>query len=438
MGNTMMHDYRLHKDLRNFLLAILLVAQMTSSAAAENLEQAWAAALAADHGLKASRDNSAAAGKQLAAVKAAHLPSVEMDADYIAVAELPTLKANLLGQSFQIPLAQRNSAVYSTTATLPIYTGGRIEHSVAAASSSLQAAKLSETTSERDLKLRVAEAYVNVLRASRWLQVAKSHQATLEAHSRDVDNLVKQGMAAKNAQLASQAALLDAEQQVLQAANTVDLTRAAYNRLLGRPLDQVVMLDELWPELTEDALPVLTQRALGQRSELKVMDRQIAALHEQAVAVRRETVPQVGISGGYDYLQDRYLAHEGQWVVALGVKWNVFDGGSARKRGSAIELQAAGLSEQKNELASLVTLQVRQSYLDIQATRKRVDVTEAAITQAEEAVRVVRDRYRNGLAPYTEVLDAETLRVNSETNHANAVYDAVMAGFRLKHAVGEL
>ena len=74
----MMHDYRLQKFLSVFSLAGLLVAQMASNAAAETLEQAWAAALAADHGLKASRDNSAAAGKQLAAAKTARLPSLEM------------------------------------------------------------------------------------------------------------------------------------------------------------------------------------------------------------------------------------------------------------------------------------------------------------------------------------------------------------------------
>jgi hypothetical protein len=36
------------------------------------------------------------------------------------------------------------------------------------------------------------------------------------------------------------------------------------------------------------------------------------------------------------------------------------------------------------------------------------------------------------------VLEAETLRVNSATNHANAIYDAVIAGLRLKYAIGEL
>jgi outer membrane protein TolC len=434
----MMNNYRLRKNSCVFSLAGLLVAVMASNAAAENLEQAWTIARDADHGLKASRDNSAAAASQLAAAKSARLPVVATGVDYFALTNLPELKADLLSQSFQIPLAQRNSVLYDATATLPIYTGGRIEHGISAASSSLQAAKWNETADEQNLRLRVAEAYVNVLRASNGLKVAESHVTSLEAHAHDADNLFQQGMATKNAQLSAQVALLDARQQALQAANSLDLAHAAYNHLLGRALDQPVMLDELSPESVDEALPVLTKRALDQRSELKVMDRQVAALRDQATAVRRETAPQVGLSGSYNYVQDRYLVHEDQWSVAVGIKWNVFDGGAARHRGSAIELQSSALFEQRDGLALAIGLQVRQAWLYVQETRKRITVTQSAIAQAEENLRVVRDRYVNGLTPHTEVLEAETLRVNSATNHANAVYDAVIAGLRLKYAIGEL
>ena len=71
--------------------------------------------------------------------------------------------------------------------------------------------------------------------------------------------------------------------------------------------------------------------------------------------------------------------HEDQWSVAVGIKWNVFDGGAARHRGSAVELQAAALSEQRDELALAIGLQVRQAWLDVQETRKRICVTESDI-----------------------------------------------------------
>jgi outer membrane protein TolC len=151
----MMHSYRLWKSSCVLSLAGLLVAVMASNAAAETLEQAWTIARDADHGLKASRDNSAAAASELAAAKSARLPVLATGVDYFALTNLPELKADLLSQSFQIPLAQRNSVLYDATATLPIYTGGRIEHGIAAAASSLQAAKLNETADEQNLRLLV-------------------------------------------------------------------------------------------------------------------------------------------------------------------------------------------------------------------------------------------------------------------------------------------
>jgi outer membrane protein TolC len=388
--------------------------------------------------LRASRENTAAAASQLEAAQSTRLPSVSLEAGYTALDNTPTSKADLLGQSLQMPVAQRESVVYKAMATLPLYTGGRIEGGIDAAAASLEAARLGEAGDVQNLKLRVADAYVNVLRAGRMLKVAESHVESLTAHTRDVENLHEQGMVARSDLLSVRVALADARQKALQAANALDLARAAYNRLLGRPLEQAVSLDELAPEAGQPSLASLTDRALVQRSELAALARQTEALRYQAVAVRGENRPQVALSGGYGYQENRYQVHEGQWMVTLGVRWNVFDGGVVSHRADAVERQAAALTEQRDDLASAIALQVRQAWLDVEETRKRIEVTQSAIAQAEENLRVVRDRYANGLSTNTEVLDAETLRANSEANHAAARYDAALAGLRLKRAAGDL
>ncbi len=81
---------------------------------------------------------------------------------------------------------------------------------------------------------------------------------------------------------------------------------------------------------------------------------------------------------------------------------------------------------------------MRKQWLAVDETRQRIKVTEEAVRQAGENLRVNRERYENGLAINSEVLDAETLRVRSESNHANAIYDAVLATLRLRRATGEL
>ncbi|MES2244863.1 MAG: TolC family protein [Pseudomonadota bacterium] len=419
-------------------LAALAAALLAGNAAAESLQQAWDTALSVDRGLKASRESTAAAASLLEAAKSARLPNLALEAGYTALDKAPAARVDFFGQSLQMPLAQRESAAYKAMATLPLYTGGRIERGIDAATAGMDAARLGESADAQNLKLRVADAYVNVLRASRMLKVTESHVASLQAHARDVGNLHEQGMVAKSDLLSVQVALADARQRHLQVANGLDLARAAYNRLLGRPLDQSVSLDDLSPEATQAQFHALTERALARRSELAALARQIEAMRHQAAAVRGETAPQVALSGGYGYQENRYQVHPGQWMVTLGVKWSLFDGGVAGHRASAVERQAAALTEQRDDLASIIALQVRQTWLDVEETRKRLIVTQSAIAQAEENLLVARDRYANGLSTHTEVLNAETLRTGSESNHANALFDAALAGLRLKRATGEL
>jgi len=423
-----------HFKCRKQVLLAVCIILLANGAAAENLNQAWNTAIAADHSLKSVRENTAAANQILAASKSARLPGVSLEAGFTALEHEPAI----IFAGTQIPTAQDDFVAYKAMTTLPLYTGGRISQGIDAATALVKAAELGETSSTQNLKLRVADAYISVLRTTRGLKVAESHVASLDAHARDVDNLREQGLVVKTAALSAQVSLLDARQRALQATNGLELAQSSYNRLLGRSLEQSVELEELSPSLGNENISDLTERALVQSSELAAMERQIEALRHQARAIKGENLPQIGVAAGYGRQQNRYMVEDGSWSVALGMKWNVFDGGVVRSKAGAIERQAASLIEQRDDLRSLIRLQVRQAWLDVGESRKRTEVTRAAIAQAEENLRVVRDRYVNGLASHTEVLDAETLRVNSETNHANAFFDAVMAELRLKRAVGEL
>jgi len=405
---------------------------------AETLQQAWDVALKVDHSLKAVRENTAAVTQQLKAAKAARLPGVSLEAGYTALDNAPASKVNFGPTPTEFFVGEKNSLSYKAIATLPLYTSGRITSGIKAADAAFQASRSQETSKTLDLKLKVAEAFVGVLRTARGLEVANSHVASLKAHARDVKNMHEQGMVSSNDLLAAQVALADAEQEAIKVKNALDIAKSAYNRFLGRPLNQVVALDDLQPEFFDEPLEALTERALRQRHELLALQDHIRALRHQAAGIRAETGPQLALSGGYGFQENQYQVHEGQWSVNLRVQWKLFDGGVIRHKASATERQAVALQEQYYDLRTNVVLQVRQYWLEVQETRKRIRVTEKAIAQAEENLKVNRDRYENGLSTNAEVLDAESLRTRSQYNHANAIYDAVLATLRRKRAVEEL
>lgn len=428
----------LFKKNQLFALVLLFGCVLPMALEAETLEQAWDIAIKYDHSLQAVRENTQASQYQLEAAKAARLPNVTVGAGYSMMENDPEAKVDFAGVSTQFPLAERESYSYKAMTVLPIYTGGKISRGIDAATSSLEASKKFEAGKVLDLKLKVAEAYIAVLRLSKALEVANSHVLSLSSHKADVENLYQQGMVSRNDLLAARVALADAVQSSMQVENRLDISQSAYNRLLGRDFQTAVLLKELEPQRVDLSLDMLLAQAIKQRYELRVLKEQADALKSKAKAVQAGNAPQVALTGGYDFQENEYQAHEGQWLVGVGVKWTLFDAGLIRHQSSAMARQARSLEKQYDEVLSLVKLQVRQYWLDVQETRKRLGVTEQSIDQAEENLKVNRDRYEHGLSTNTDVLSAEALRKNSQNNHANAVYDAVLASIRLKRAISDL
>jgi outer membrane protein TolC len=67
----------------------------------------------------------------------------------------------------------------------------------------------------------------------------------------------------------------------------------------------------------------------------------------------------------------------------------------------------------------------------------RIEATRQAIEQARESLRIERLKYDLGSGSMTDVLDAQSALLQSETNSARALADYHIATAKLKLATGE-
>lgn len=403
------------------------------------MEEAWKIALSVDNRLIAGQKNVEAMEQSLFAAKSNRLPNLSIESSYTMLNESPAAILNMPGMpTNQITMSEDKSLSYKTFLTLPVFTGGRISNGINAASSNYKASLSELKKTSLDIKLNVVEAYTNVLRAKHWVDVTESNVKSLSSHVRDVSNLYEQGMITKNELLAANVSLADANQRLIQAKNNLDNAKAAYNRLLGRSLEKEVEIEDIYAEAIQVDIESLTSLALRNRPELSSLAEQADSIRFQADAVRASLYPQIAFSAGYNYQQNKYQAYEGLWTAILGLKWEIFDGGIVKHNANALIKKADSISKLREDASSIIKLQVRQVCLDIQETLNRINVTKDALKQSEENLRVTRDRYREGVGTNTEVLDAEALRIKSYNNYYNAVYDAVIAQYRLKYVTGTL
>lgn len=417
------------------LTALMLFSQ--ASMAAETLQQAFDIAIANNQRLVAAQIDTEVANQQLFAAQGERHPQLNISTGFTQLSETPHAIANIGGQTTQFATSQAGSRTAQVMLTMPVFTSGRISHNIDSAQALKYASDQYEKTTELTVKLQVANAFIAVFRATKSLEVANSHVLSLSAHAKDVNNLYQQGMVARNDLLTSNVERSNAQQLVLQKENQLNIANAQFNQLLNRDLSTEVNLIESFPALIQGTLSKLNQQALTTRPELQALNEQIAAFKHQAASEKANLWPQVNISGGYQYEENKRSVYERMWVANANLNWTFYDG-STRHRSLAATKKSLALRMHRNDLASQIYLQVRQAWLDSQETQKRIRVAQQAIGQADENLNVSTERYQQGLASHTEVLDAEDLRIQAKNNLNNAQYDAALANLNLRRALGVL
>ena len=411
-----------------------------SAGVAETLDEAWAAVVGTHRQVEAAGAVRDAAGFEVAEARAARLPRVGFSSGYSRVDTAPGF--SLGGLTTGPVFAGDDFVSAGAQVSIPLFTSGAVSAGIDAAQFGSRAAEEQLSTVVQDVKLGVAERYVDVLRAERAVAVARSYVASLATHTEDARNRFEVGDVPQNDYLAAAVTLADAEQRLLQATNGLDNARAAYNRFMGRPLSNTVSLepaldiDNLLP--TGANLEQLIDMAASRRHELSALDAQANALRRQADSVRASARPQLALTGGYTYFENEFLTDDEFWMAGVSLTWNLFDGGRARKRSDAIERRAAAVGHNRADLQSMIALQVRKAWNDRSEAENRFAVAERAVEQSSENLRVVRNRYQAGASTNTEVLDAEALREQALSNLDNARFEVELARLRLARAVGAL
>jgi len=83
-------------------------------------------------------------------------------------------------------------------------------------------------------------------------------------------------------------------------------------------------------------------------------------------------------------------------------------------------------------------LEVSQAHIHRQIGALQLDTAQATVNESAESLRIVRNRYTAGLATITDLLRAEDVERQSQSNYWHAVYANARAYGELLYATGTL
>jgi outer membrane protein TolC len=241
--------------------------------------------------------------------------------------------------------------------------------------------------------------------------------------------------------LAARVRLARLREEAISAANQVALARAALNEAMG------VNLDEARPVTGSLALgPARYPRVEGldaaareQRPDYRQAALEEKRLEKEILKAKAAFVPTLAAQGNYE-INNHHFAAEGQdsWTVGMVLSWNLFNGGADRARVQEAVAQHRRAAALRERLGNGIALEVRDAFLALQSARDRVTVARDAVSQAEESLRIVQDRYDSGLTTIVELLDSETAVSAARLALTRNLFDAMVNEARLELGLGTL
>lgn len=325
--------------------------------------------------------------------------------------------------------------------SLPLFMGGRSLLGYQQAQIGHEAAERGRARVEQEVIFGVIRAYYGVLLAQEAQATVDAAVRTAEANLAAAESRYEAGMVVASDALAARVRLARLKEEAIAAANQVRLADAGLNDAMGVALDQANRITgrlDLTP-LRYQRLDGLETLAREQRPDYRQVALEVERLEKEVLRARGAFLPTLHLMGNYEINNHRFST-DGQdsWSVGVVLNMNLLSGGADRARmveAQASHQRAAALRER---LASAIALEVREAFLALQTARERVTVAKDAVGQAEESLRIVQDRYDNGLTTIVELLDSETALTAARTNLTRALYEAMVGQARLDLSLGML
>ena len=436
-----------------FVVAVILILPLTSLAQKRplSLEEAVAAGLEASPGLHASRMKVESTAAKSREIEAGRLPSLKFGGGYTRLSEVPPFEVILPISPNPIVVSQNyfNNFNLRLGVQQPLFTGFRLQ-------AGAESARMLEKSAGQDLEKDRAEfifavknAYWGLARAREFEKVIDENIRQVGEHLKDVRAFFDQGLLTKNEVLRAELELSNAEIMKIDARNAAEVALTSLDSLIGLPLDTDVDLTTSaesqafrLPTAADGAGESMVGVALADRPELKSAEFRIRASELGVKAARAGFYPQVFLSGNYYYLRPnpRFMPardkFNGTWDLGISVSFDIWNWGQTKSQTEQAKAQLAQARDARKLLEDQAVLEVTQSRLTLARANEKVRVAGQAVGQAEENLRVTRERFKQGVALTTDVLDADVALLQARLNRTQAAIDLVLAQARLEKALG--
>ena len=341
------------------------------------------------------------------------------------------------------PEAPDWSQNYAIDFAQPLYQGGKIRSAIHKADIEKQVAELQTLTDQAEIKLRLLNQYMNLFSLFKQHEVMVRNIEESELRLHDIRRMKKEGLITNNDVLRSEMQLTNDRLFLQETENSIALVSQQLDILLGQ--DEKLLKPDttvLYQAVALQPYDDYIVQAYANDPAMKLLRAQTELARNEIRSAKSFSLPSVSLYASNTLARpiSRTLAdmYNNNWNVGVSVSYPL---SSLYKNNHKIKESKLMVSLRKNEEEQKmqgIRVDVCSAFLRHREALQRVEALKLSVRQAEENYRIMQNRYLNQLAILTDLLDANSVRLNVELQLVNARTRVIYTYYQLQKACGDL
>ena len=326
-----------------------------------------------------------------------------------------------------------------------LYSGGKVKSAITIAETTTDAVHLALRDTVEQVIAKTRTQFYSALLNRDLIRVAEESITLLEEELKDQKNRFEAGTVPKFNVLRAEVELANAKPELIRARNNhlislLELAKTAGvpQPKTGRPpfdaFGQLRATDRAWN--LESALTTAKRR----RASLKVQERNVRNETEQVNVARAGGKPRLEASAGYELRNSRLtddISHEANgWFFGVQGSWNIFDAGATEGQVMQAQAKLGTARVRQQDAVQQVELDVHRAFAKVRESKELIASQIKTVEQADEALRLAKERLAAGAGTQLDVLDARVALTRARTTELQALYEFNAAVAEFDRATG--
>jgi len=296
-----------------------------------------------------------------------------------------------------------------------------------------------QTVREATVLLTVSE-YMAHLRALASITAAKSRVELADRLANQAQDLLTDGVASKIDVSRAQVRLREDQQHLIDDQRDAETTLYALKRILNASDNERIEFadqQDFFQTPSFDLSDTLAT-ALAQRPELHAFDEDLRAAQLAHKAALAESLPKLTMDGFWDEQGQTFNTATPGYQYRVNISVPIFTGGRLRAERTSTALAEQKRQKQLVQERNLVTEQVRDGQVELQAALHQVELGRQEVELANEEVSLSQGRFQSGVTDNIEVTAAQDSLARANDAEIGALFRYNIARAQLARAIGEV